>query len=44
VELRVIPDAGHFEPALPTGAAWDALRDALRDLLAHATTTKPPQS
>lgn len=44
VELRVIPDAGHFEPVLPTGAAWDALRDALRELLAHAATTKPPQS
>lgn len=34
-ELRVIPAAGHFEPVLPAGAAWDALREALRDLLAR---------
>ena len=44
-ELRIIPEAGHFEPVLPTGAAWDALREALHDLLAHAATTvKAPQS
>lgn len=41
-ELRVIPEAGHFEPVLPSGAAWDALREALGDLLARAP--KPPQS
>jgi acetyl esterase/lipase len=40
VELRAIPAAGHFEPVLPAGAAWDVLRDALRDLLEPAT----PQS
>lgn len=34
-ELRVIADAAHFEPVLPAGAAWDALKEALRDLLAR---------
>jgi pimeloyl-ACP methyl ester carboxylesterase len=42
VELRVVPAAGHFEPILPAGPAWDALRDALRDLLARVPG--PPQS
>ena len=41
-ELRVIPDAGHFEPVLTQGAAWDALREALRTLLAPKPV--PPQS
>lgn len=41
-ELRVIPAAGHFEPVIPSGPAWDALREALRDLLAR--TPRPPQS
>lgn len=41
-ELRVIPDAGHFEPVLTKGAALDALREALRSLLAQKPAT--PQS
>ena len=35
IQLRVIPDAAHFEPVLPAGAAWDALKEALRELLAR---------
>lgn len=42
VELRAIPDAGHFEPVLTTGSAWEALREALGDLLGRAA--KSPQS
>ena len=29
--LLVLPDAGHFEPVMPAGAAWDAVRDVLRE-------------
>ncbi|MCC2657300.1 MAG: hypothetical protein K0Q76_2408 [Panacagrimonas sp.] len=42
VELRVIPAAGHFEPVLPAGPAWDALRDALRDLLERQKPSPSP--
>lgn len=42
VELREVASAGHLEPVLPTGAAWDALREALRALLARPIAA--PQS
>ncbi len=30
--IDVLPHAGHFEPVLPHGAAWPAVRDAAREL------------
>lgn len=31
--LIVVPEAGHFETAMPTSAAWPVVRDAIRSLL-----------